>query len=153
MAACTVERSRFEGNDGRALAAEVARSAGPAIGVWLRPGDAQVWRLDESAAPSTTPRKARSLSAVLLHHLLLPAAGVGLEAAVEGTILYRSDPDELYRMVSRREVSSGFWLPPMTPHEFAEAVSEGDVLPPKSTRFMPKLISGMVWAPHDGRLL
>jgi uncharacterized protein (DUF1015 family) len=153
MAGCTVARAPFEGGNGAALAAAVARSQGPAIGVWLRPGDTQVWRLDESAAPATTPRKARSLSVVLLHHLLLPAAGVGLEAAVEGTILYRSDPDELYRMIAEGQVASGFWLPPMAPQKFAEAVSEGDVLPPKSTRFMPKLISGMVWAPHDGRLL
>ena len=56
-------------------------------------------------------------------------------------------------MIAEGQVASGFWLPPMAPQKFAEAVSEGDVLPPKSTRFMPKLISGMVWAPHDGRLL
>ena len=101
----------------------------------------------------TTPRKARGLSVVLLHHLLLPAAGLSLETAVDGTVLYRSDPSELYELVASREAMSGFWLPPMAPREFSEAVSEGDVLPPKSTRFMPKLVSGMVWAAHDGTLL
>ena len=44
-------------------------------------------------------------------------------------------------------------LPPMAPSEFAEAVAQGDLLPPKSTRFLPKMISGLVWVGHDARLL
>ena len=56
-------------------------------------------------------------------------------------------------MVEDGEVATAFWLPPMEPAEFARAVSEGDVLPPKSTRFMPKLISGLVWVGHDADLV
>ena len=37
----------------------------------------------------------------------------------------------------------------MTPAGFAGAVAEGDVLPPKSTRFLPKVVSGLVWADHS----
>ena len=89
---------------------------------------------------------------MLLHHLLLPTAGVQLSSATDGTVAYRSDPDQLYRSRERDEVGTAFWLPPMAPAAFAEAVSEGDVLPPKSTRFMPKLVSGLVWAGHDAAL-
>ena len=31
--------------------------------------------------------------------------------------------------------------------------SRSTLLPPKSTRFLPKMISGMVWVGHDARLL
>jgi uncharacterized protein (DUF1015 family) len=41
----------------------------------------------------------------------------------------------------------------MAAADFADAVSQGDLLPPKSTRFLPKLISGLVWVGHDARLL
>ena len=37
---------------------------------------------------------------------------------------------------------------PTTPHGFAGAIAGGDVLPPQSTRFPPKAVSGLVWAAH-----
>ena len=149
----TLDRQPFSGDGGSQFAAAVAEAPRPALGVWVRAGEPEIWRLDETQAPATTPRKARGLSAVLLHHMLLPAAGLGLDTATDGTVLYRSDPDQLYAMRKDDEVAAAFWLPPMEPSAFAEAVSEGDVLPPKSTRFMPKLISGLVWVGHDAAVL
>jgi uncharacterized protein (DUF1015 family) len=40
----------------------------------------------------------------------------------------------------------------MAPQQFAAAIAEGDLLPPKSTRFLPKVVSGLVWAGHDAAL-
>jgi uncharacterized protein (DUF1015 family) len=40
----------------------------------------------------------------------------------------------------------------MSPAQFAAAISHGDLLPPKSTRFLPKVFSGLVWAAHDSGL-
>jgi uncharacterized protein (DUF1015 family) len=40
----------------------------------------------------------------------------------------------------------------MEPAAFAAAIAGGDLLPPKSTRFLPKLISGLVWTDHDAAL-
>lgn len=153
LAESAVECNLFHGAAGAQLAAAVAGAEGPALGVWVRGSQAEVWRLDPSLAPESAPRRARRLSAVLLHHLLLPAAGLELSTATDGTVVYRSDADQLYRMRERDEVGTAFWLPPMAPAAFAEAVSEGDVLPPKSTRFMPKLASGLVWVGHDAKLI
>jgi uncharacterized protein (DUF1015 family) len=67
-------------------------------------------------------------------------------------VLYRNDPVELHRMVAAGEVAAGLWLPPMSPAEFGAAIAHGDLLPPKSTRFLPKVFSGLVWAGHDAKL-
>ncbi len=93
-----------------------------------------------------------AMPVVLLHWMVLPAAGFRAQSGVDGTINYVDDPDALFDRVDRGEVEAGFWLPPMAPSEFAAAVGQGDLLPPKSTRFLPKLISGLVWVGHDARL-
>ena len=41
----------------------------------------------------------------------------------------------------------------MTPKQFALATEDGDLLPPKSTRFLPKLVSGLVWCGHDAEIV
>jgi uncharacterized protein (DUF1015 family) len=43
-------------------------------------------------------------------------------------------------------------LPPMEPAAFGEALGDGHLLPPKSTRFLPKVVSGLVWADHGSKL-
>ena len=50
------------------------------------------------------------------------------------------------------EVPAAFFLPPMSAEAFGLATKDGDVLPPKSTRFLPKQISGLVWCGHDAEL-
>ena len=147
-----LSRRPFAGVSGAELAADVAAAKQPALGVWLQGRPPEIWRLDSSQAPATTPRKAHELSTVLLHYMVLQAAGLDMSSAGDGRVAYRSDPDQLYAMLAGGAVGAGFWLPPMKPAAFAEAVSEGDLLPPKSTRFMPKLISGMVWVGHDAQV-
>jgi uncharacterized protein (DUF1015 family) len=89
---------------------------------------------------------------VLLAEAIFPALGLEPEASTDGTVIYRSDPAELHRMVAAGEVALGFFLPPMSPAEFGAAIANGDLLPPKSTRFLPKVFSGLVWAEHQSRL-
>ena len=138
---------------GSDLAGEVAAARSPTIGVWTRGGRPELWRLDAAKAPPGTPGRARALPVVLLHWMVLPAAGFRAESGVDGTIAYVDDPEAVFDRVDRGEVEAGFWLPPMAAGDFAEAVSQGDLLPPKSTRFLPKLISGLVWVGHDARVL
>jgi uncharacterized protein (DUF1015 family) len=33
----------------------------------------------------------------------------------------------------------------MSPRTFGDAIAAGQLMPPKSTRFLPKLVSGLVW--------
>jgi len=148
LAARTIARRAWDGDQGSGLAAALTESDAPELAVWDGRGDPQIWTLDPATGPADLPPAASRLAVVLLHHALLPEIGLGPEAATDGTVQYRSDADELYRAVAAGE-GIGVWLPPMTPQAFAAAIAEGDLLPPKSTRFVPKLVSGLVWSPHD----
>ena len=70
---------------------------------------------------------------------------MGPETAIDGTISYRSDAEALWREIDSGNLATGFWLPPMPGDLFAAATEDGQILPPKSTRFLPKLASGLVW--------
>lgn len=151
------ERQPWHGSSGVAFAAAVAAAPAPALGVWQGAGTPggggpEIWRLDPHAALAATAPRAAQLPVVQLHDLLFPALGLPASAGTDGTVIYRSDPAELHRMVAAGEAAVGFFLPPMTPADFAAAIAHGDLLPPKSTRFLPKVFSGLVWASHDARL-
>lgn len=88
----------------------------------------------------------------LFQDSLLPLLGLRPEAVSDGTLVYRSNPDDLYAQIASGELGTGFWLPPMIPADFAAAIAHGDMLPPKSTRFLPKAMSGLVWSDHDSRV-
>ena len=82
---------------------------------------------------------------------VLPALGLPPEASTDGTVVYRAVPDELGEQVVAGDLGTGIFLPPMQPAEFAEAIADGAMLPPKSTRFLPKVMSGLVWADHAAK--
>jgi len=102
----------------------------------------EVWRFD-------SPK----LGVEIFQDALLPALGLPPEASTDGTVVYRSDPRELWSQVAAGDLGTGVWLPPMQPAAFAEAIAGGQMLPAKSTRFLPKVMSGLVWADHDSKLL
>jgi len=148
------ERRRWdvEGASGTDFARAVAEAPEPSLGVWLADGRREIWRLDPSQAPEHVGKGARNLSVVLLHEVVLARLGFDADRWTDGTVLYRSDPEALGRMMSRREVGVAFFLPPMAPVAFGSALTDGDLLPPKSTRFLPKVVSGLVWADHGSKL-
>ena len=152
MAPGLLEREAWEGSAGTEMARAVAAAPQPALGFAGADGRREIWRLDPSAGPTDLPPAASELAVVLLHRTLLPAWGYGPGSATDGTVVYRSDPDHLWRMVASGETACGFFLPPMSAAGFAAAIADGDVLPPKSTRFMPKVVSGLVWAEHQADL-
>jgi uncharacterized protein (DUF1015 family) len=158
----------FHGATGRELAAAVAAAPQPALGVWVAGQAPQIWRLAVpaiSAAPAAEPADgspggplaaaspAGRLAVEIFQDALLPALGLGPEAATDGTIVYRANPDELYAQIAQGELGTGFWLPPMLPAEFAAAIAGGAMLPPKSTRFLPKAMSGLVWSDHESKVI
>ncbi|MDH3255453.1 MAG: DUF1015 domain-containing protein [Acidobacteriota bacterium] len=147
-----LDRAAWNGDGGAEFAAAVAAAGQPSIGVLAAGRPPEIWQLDPDTGPAELPRAASDLSVVLLHHSVFPVCGLDGDAAVDGTIAYRSDPDVLWRSVSAGEMAAGFFLPPMSAQGFAAAIAGGDVLPPKSTRFLPKLVSGLVWATHDAEV-
>lgn len=135
---------------GLALAAATARQ--PALGVWERGGDPVLCTLDRDRILAHSDGRLPDLP-VTLFHSLFDELGWDDESASDGTIVYRSDPDKLYREMLEHEFSTSFWLPPMSAEDFSEALTVCELMPPKSTRFLPKLASGLVWARHDTKLM
>jgi uncharacterized protein (DUF1015 family) len=135
----------FTGKTGHAFAAAVAKAPQPALGVWVLGREPEVWRF-------ASPR----LAVEIFQDTLLPALGLPPEASTDGTVVYRSDPGELWSQVAAGDLGTGVWLPPMQPAAFAAAIADGaggKTLPAKSTRFLPKVMSGLVWADHDSKVL
>ncbi|MFL6233684.1 MAG: DUF1015 domain-containing protein [Thermoanaerobaculia bacterium] len=133
----------FQGSGGAGFAHAVAAAPQPAIGVWVHGGPAEIWHLDP-----TNPK----LPVEIFQETILSALGLPPEASTNGTVIYRSDPDALWDQVAAGELGTGVWLPPMQPAAFAGAIAGGQMLPAKSTRFLPKVMSGLIWADHDSKV-
>lgn len=144
LAALRAVAEPFSGTSGAAFAAAVAAAPQPALGVWVGRGLPEVWQL--VAAGDPRPAVAH------LRDDVLPALGLPPEAALDGTVLYRSNPDDLWAQLASGELGTGIFLPPMQPAEFAAAIAQGEMLPPKSTRFLPKVMAGLIWAEHGSAL-
>ena len=100
-------------------------------------------RLPDAAVPSL-----RQCDTWLLHEALLkPALGSGLEQ-----VSYAHDLGEVARRTATGECGLAFLLRPMDLDVFEAVVLGGERLPPKSTFFMPKLPSGLVFHLLDGEL-
>ena len=154
MSALPARRELLGQTAGAAIAARVAAADQPALAVWFQGDEApELWTLDPNAAPADTPGRRANLPAVLLHHHLLKTTGVPIESATDGSIAYEADADDIIALLRRSEITAGVFLPPMTPKQFALATEDGDLLPPKSTRFLPKLVSGLVWCGHDAEIV
>jgi len=141
----------FQGASGAELARAVAAAPQPALGVWVAGRPPEIWHL----LPASSARGAGNtppLAVKILQEGVFPALGLAPQAATDGTLVYRSDADTLYAQLVRGELGTGFWLPPMLPADFAAAIAQGELLPPKSTRFLPKAMSGLVWSDHQSRL-
>lgn len=146
------ERQACSARNGAELACAVAAAPQPAIGVWATGRDPELWLLDPGAAPTDLPEGASRLAAALVHGALYPRFGLSAAASTDGTTVYRSNPDELANEVRSGKVELGIWLPPTSPQLFSAAVEAGDRLPPKWTRFVPKLCSGLVWCSHKAEI-
>ncbi len=154
MSSLPLRRETLAETRGAGIAARVAAADQPALSVWFQGDEApELWTLDPDAAPADTPGRKANLPAVLLHHHLLKTTGVPIESATDGSIAYEADPDDIIALLERADITAGVFLPPMTPKQFALATEDGELLPPKSTRFLPKLVSGLVWCGHDADIV
>lgn len=132
----------FHGKSGLAFAAAVAAAPQPALGFWVLGHEPEIWHF---ASPK--------LGVEIFQDTVLPGLGLPPEASTDGTVVYRSHPDELWSQVAAGDLGTGVWLPPMQPAAFAAAIADGQMLPAKSTRFLPKVMSGLVWADHESKVL
>jgi uncharacterized protein (DUF1015 family) len=142
----------FQGSGGWEFARAVAAAEQPAIGVWVHGREPEIWQLDPTTVPDPPSPGEPKLAVELFQETLLPALGLPPEASTDGTVVYRSNPEEMWNQVASGELGTGVWLPPMQPAAFAAAIAGGQMLPAKSTRFLPKVMSGLVWADHEGKV-
>jgi uncharacterized protein (DUF1015 family) len=142
LASVAASAQPFHGESGLAFAAAVAAAPQPALGFWVRGHAPEIWYV-------AMPR----LAVEIFQETILPGLGLPPEASTDGTVIYRSHPDELWSQMVAGDLGTGVWLPPMQPAAFAAAIADGQMLPAKSTRFLPKVMSGLVWADHESKVL
>jgi uncharacterized protein (DUF1015 family) len=118
-------------------------AAGPALRLRL----ADPGRID--AALPGRPDAYRRIDAVVLEELVLKSI-LGMsdaDIAAKRGLAYSKDAEESVRAVTDGAAQAAFLLRP-TPVEQVRAVAEaGETMPPKSTYFFPKLLSGLVFNP------
>lgn len=112
-----------------------------AFTAWLREEVAP-----EALVPEEHGKASRRLDVTLLQAVVLePLFGITrrhLERA-EG-VRYTRDEEEAIKWVLRGEAAVAFLLNPPTVQEVREVALAGEKMPPKSTYFYPKLLSGLV---------
>jgi hypothetical protein len=91
----------------------------------------------------------RRLDAAALEALVLrEALGMSTEdIADKRGLAYCSDTDEAVRRVVDGEVEAGFLLRPTPVRQVRDVAAAGETMPPKSTYFFPKLLTGLVFNP------
>lgn len=112
-----------------------------AFTAWLKEGIAP-----ETLVPGKHSSTYRRLDVTLLQALVLePLFGITMRhlELAEG-IRYTRDEAEAIGWVQRGEAAVAFLLNPPTVQEVREVALAGEKIPPKSTYFYPKLLSGLV---------
>jgi uncharacterized protein (DUF1015 family) len=95
------------------------------------------------------PEAYRRLDAVILEELVLKR-GLGMSAediAAKRRIAYLSDVDATLAAVESGTRDCAFLLRPTPVEQVREVAAAGETMPPKSTYFFPKLLSGIVFNP------
>ncbi len=102
--------------------------------------------LRDAPWPPDVPQSWRSLDVPVLHSLMLEswmAAVLRGQTEDHGALDYCNDYLESVTQVARGERGAAFLINPLSVAEVQGVVAAGDVLPPKSTNFFPKVIAGL----------
>ncbi len=93
----------------------------------------------------------RRLDAAALETLILREA-LGMSAddiAAKRGLSYCSDTTEAVRRIADGEADAGFLLRPTPVAQVRDVAAAGETMPPKSTYFFPKLLTGLLFNPLD----
>jgi uncharacterized protein (DUF1015 family) len=91
----------------------------------------------------------RRLDAAILEELILKRA-LGLsddEIAAKRGLGYARDAGEVLRLLDAGDYQAAFLLRPTPVEQVRQVAAEGETMPPKSTYFFPKLLTGIVLNP------
>ena len=86
----------------------------------------------------------RSLDAAILKAFILDQVGVASE-----DIVYSKDPDEVMQAVNEGQAEAGFLLNPVQVAQLRAVALNDERMPPKTTYFYPKVLSGLTMYKMD----
>ncbi|MFH1085689.1 MAG: DUF1015 domain-containing protein, partial [Chloroflexota bacterium] len=130
---------------------------GPRLGIYLGGRGAYVLTLHDPAAAvravaPEVPAALAGLDVLALQHLVLdPLLGISSEALAHSErVRYTIREDEARAWVDAGECQAAFVLNATTVDQVWQAATHGLTLPPKSSYFYPKLLTGLVMHALDG---
>lgn len=103
-------------------------------------------------APASMPQRSeawRSLDVSVLHHVVLPAAFGVTEENAEKYLHYTRVAAEAVEAVRSGEAQLAILMNPTKVEDVRRVADAGEVMPQKSTYFMPKLRSGLLCYPFE----
>jgi len=112
-----------------------------ADGMWLLRLKNQ--RLIDRVITQGSPEFKR-LDASILKFFVFDKIGIPSE-----DIVYTKDADDITRMIENGRASAGFLMNPVRIHQLKEIALNGEKMPPKTTYFYPKLLSGLTISPFE----
>ena len=83
-------------------------------------------------------REYKHLDATILKHFVFDKAGIKSE-----DIIYTKDFDEVISMVDQGQAAAGFIMNPVPIAQLQTIALNGEKMPPKTTYFYPKVLSGL----------
>ena len=159
---CVAERVVVSGATPSMVAARASEAfaKGALFALWgLEPGCLTLLSLSGTATVDGIAAKGHSkawagLSNCMFREaILLPALGIQEEEAEsKGLLSFSKDAGEAVQMVDAGEAQLAFLCKAVPFDAFKEVSERGERLPPKSTFFYPKLPTGLVMKPAEGKL-
>jgi len=107
----------------------------------------------EAPWPDEVPASWRDLDVAVLHSLMLDPWMAEIargQTEDHGALGYCNEVAQSARLVASGERGAAFLINPLSVAEVQGVVAAGDVLPPKSTNFFPKVIAGLTINLFDG---
>lgn len=96
---------------------------------------------------SDRPKEYRSLDVSILNYLVFKKI-IGLELSREDYLTYSADAQEVIEKTDSSPLNFAFFLNPSKIEEIMAVALGGNKMPPKSTYFYPKVLSGLVINKH-----
>jgi uncharacterized protein (DUF1015 family) len=116
----------------------------PSFGLFCKDDKAHLYILSQEKPLFTdkaTPESLRRLSVNVAHTALLK----GLFGIKEEEISFVNDASEAVQLVNEGRSDLALFVPPTTVDEVRDVAEHGLYMPPKSTYFFPKVLSGLVF--------
>jgi uncharacterized protein (DUF1015 family) len=97
------------------------------------------------------PKEYRSLDVSILNHIILQKI-LGLDLEDKEILSFIPNSEELIDRVDNNPAYIAFFLNPVKIQEIIAVALNGERMPPKSTYFYPKVLSGLVMNKFEQRL-